>query len=170
MKLILFKAVSDASILQSQITALEVLCDTRTLKARDLTQRLYTFHTRCRQLLERMSSRATVEGSKLGSSTFVAPDVSNLDLGLMHWMEADNVETEAEIYARFLDQNTIDIDMFTDTVVQQIQDGERQLKRSHKEAKIYREKAHRATSEARSKIAYRGYESNLHIVGLRSLG
>ena len=140
---------------------LKILCESRTLKARELTQRLYTYHLRCHQLLENIGLTLVKQN---GSDSIIERRNSEqdftfhaTDLPLIHWMEAKDSEEERDKYAQYLEQSTIDLDVFQDAVVQKFKSLTSTSKRYLKEAKVYRERAHKLQSDAKRKIAYRGY-------------
>jgi autophagy-related protein 11 len=136
------------------------LCASRTLKARDLTQRLYTQHTRCRQLLETLGLQIkSSSGSPLiryGSekSDFLEPN----DLDLLYWMESGDSDEEADKYSRYLGRIVIDLDAFSQAITNRVRDAEKYAKKWQKEARAYRDKSKRASSEAENKIAYRQFK------------
>jgi autophagy-related protein 11 len=140
----------------------KALCASRTLKARDLTQRLYTQHTRCRQLLETLELQVkSTNGSPLirhGSekSDFLEPN----DLELLYWMESGDSDEEADKYSRYLGRIVIDLDAFSQSITNRVRDAEKYAKKWQKEARAYRDKAKRSTYEAETKIAFRQFKEN----------
>jgi autophagy-related protein 11 len=146
----------------AQLAKSKSLCVSRTLKARDLTQRLYTQHTRCRQLLETLSLQAkSVTGSPLrltgtsqNSTDYLEPD----DLDLLYWMESGESDEEADKYSRYLGRIVIDIDAFSQAITQRVKDAEKYAKKWQKEARAYRDKAKHYQHESEMKIAFRGFK------------
>lgn len=138
----------------------KALCASRTLKARDLTQRLYTQHTRCRQLLETLGLQVkSTNGSPLiryGSekSDFLEPD----DLDLLYWMESGDSDEEADKYSRYLGRIIIDLDAFSQSITNRVRDAEKYAKKWQKEARAYRDKSKKSTYEAETKIAFRNFK------------
>jgi autophagy-related protein 11 len=152
----------ETKLLSSQLAKSKALCASRTLKARDLTQRLYTNHTRCRQLLETLGLAVkSTNGSPLlrypsseKSTDFLEPD----DLDLLYWMESGDSDEEADKYSRYLGRVVIDLDAFVQAVTNRVRDAEKYAKKWQKEARAYREKAKKYAQEAETKIAFRGFK------------
>jgi len=151
----------DNKTLTAQVAKSKALCASRTLKARDLTQRLYTQHTRCKQLLETLglpvksSNGATL--SRYGSSDrsdYLEPD----DLDLLYWMESGDSDEEADKYSRYLGRIVIDLDAFCQSITNRVRDAEKYAKKWQKEARAYRDRSKRATAEADNKIAFRQFK------------
>src|SRR5205814_5935319 len=133
--------------LSNQLATTKALCASRTLKARDLTQRLYTQHTRCRQLLETLELQVkSTNGSPLirhGSdkSDYLEPN----DLDLLYWMESRDSDEEADKYSRYLGRIVIDLDAFSQAITDRVRDSEKYAKKWQREARAYRDKCKRAT-------------------------
>ena len=146
--------------LTSQLVKSKALCASRTLKARDLTQRLYTQHTRCRQLLEilglhvKSSTGSSIIRYGSDKSDFLEPD----DLDLLYWMEAGDSDEEADKYTRYLGRIVIDLDAFSQAITTRVRDAEKFAKKWQKEARAYRDKAKRSAAEAEMKIAFRQFK------------
>jgi autophagy-related protein 11 len=131
------------------------------LKARDLTQRLYTHHTRCRQLLETLGLQVkNANGSPMmkyassEKSEFLEPE----DLELLYWMESGDSDEEADKFSRYLGRVVIDIDEFTQAITNRVREAEKYAKKWQKEARAYRDKSKRLSNEAENKIAYRQFK------------
>jgi len=146
--------------LSNQLAKSKNVCAARTLKARDLTQRLYTQHTRCKQLLEALGLQIkAANGSPLiryGSekSDYLEPD----DLDLLYWMDSTDSDEEADKYSRYLGRTVIDLDAFSQEITSRVREAEKYAKKWQKEARAYRDKAKRYTIEAENKIAYRQFK------------
>lgn len=147
--------------LAAQLSKSKALCSSRTLKARDLTQRLYTQHTRCRQLLETLGLQVkSSTGSPIiryGSSDksdYLEPD----DLDLLYWMESGDSDEESDKYTRYLGRIVIDLDAFSQAIINRVRDAEKYAKKWQKEARAYRDKSKTATFEAENKIAFRQFK------------
>jgi autophagy-related protein 11 len=129
------------------------------LKARDLTQRLYTQHTRCRQLLETLGLQVkSSNGNPLirygSEKDFLEPD----DLDLLYWMESRDSDEESDKYTRYLGRIVIDLDAFSQSITNRVKDSEKYAKKWQKEARAYRDKSKRSTYEAETKIAFRNFK------------
>lgn len=161
--------------------------DSRTSRAKDLTQRVYSHNDKLIRLLERLSYSVTKEngsmiiqklpkpdrsingndssdaGNKLrrsmsGSTTMKAM-LDSGDLDLLYWMHNDDPDVEAEKYDAYI--NTIgnfDIDNFCEVVAKRVRDMEYTAKKYSKDARSYREKSHRAQKEAHEKIAFKNFK------------
>lgn len=160
--------------------------ETRTMRAKELTQRLYTHTERIRGLLEYLGYNVTLENGSTtiqraprtvsASTTIVDPASSMnrslsgplpirqsfenaIDLGLLHWMHASDSEAETSQYATFISQaGSLDMDTFAETIIKRIKETEHMARKWQKEARAYRDKSHRAASEAHEKIAFRAFK------------
>jgi autophagy-related protein 11 len=149
--------------LSAQLAKSKALCASRTLKARDLTQRLYTQHTRCRQLLEQLGLQAKsatgsplrLTGTSHNSTDYLEPD----DLDLLYWMESGDSDEEADKYSRYLGRIAIDIDAFSQAITSRVKDAEKYAKKWQKEARAYRDKAKTYQHESEMKIAFRAFKT-----------
>ncbi|KAI9864448.1 MAG: oligomeric, coiled-coil, peripheral membrane protein [Vezdaea acicularis] len=97
----------------------------------------------------------------LGITREAAPGDS-VDLGLLHWTSsiaaADGSDSsEDEKYAAFI-AHTARFDLFTDVLAKRMKETEYVARRWQKEARAYRDKAHRSAGEAHEKIAYRSFK------------
>ena len=130
------------------------------MKARDLTQRLYTQHTRCKQLLETLGLQIkSSSGSPLiryGSEKSEYLEANDLDL--LYWMESGDSDEEADKYSQYLGRIVIDLDAFSQIITTRVRDAEKYAKKWQKEARAYRDKSKRATADAENKIAYRQFK------------
>jgi autophagy-related protein 11 len=130
------------------------------LKARDLTQRLYTQHTRCKQLLETLGLQIkSSSGSPLiryGSEKSEYLEANDLDL--LYWMESGDSDEEEDKYSQYLGRIVIDLDAFSQIITTRVRDAEKYAKKWQKEARAYRDKSKRATADAENKIAYRQFK------------
>lgn len=75
------------------------------------------------------------------------------------WVNDDDAEAEAAAFSAFLESLAqFDVDIFGDAIVKREKDIEGLARKWQKEARSYRDKYHRAQSEAHDKIAYRGFK------------
>ena len=159
----------------------------RMLRAKELSQRLYSQHERLIRLLEALGFVITHENgemvlqraSKLGNSTLMmdtngglsrsttAPsslplkrfleDVS--DLSFLQWTESTTPDEEDQRFKELI--STLDLfnlETFSDAVAKRMRDMEHTARKWQKEARAYRDKAHRFQAEAHEKIAYRSFK------------
>ncbi len=160
--------------------------DTRSVQAKELTQKLYTHTERIRGLLEYLGYNVTLENGSttiqrvpraVSASTTITDPAWSMnrslsgplptrqsfenatDLSLLHWMHAADPATETSQYATFLSQaGSFDVDAFSETIIKRIKETEHMARKWQKEARAYRDKSHRAASEAHEKIAFRAFK------------
>jgi autophagy-related protein 11 len=159
----------------------------RMQRAKDLSQRLYTQHERLVRLLEALGFVITHEdgemvlqrASKLGSSTVMTDTSAGLsrstttpsptplkrfledvgDLHFLQWTEATSPEEEDQRYQELIDKlQLFNIETFGDAVAKRMRDMEHTARKWQKEARAYRDKAHRFQADAHDKIAYRSFK------------
>lgn len=77
----------------------------------------------------------------------------------LSWATSENPETEGRLYEQ-LDDNvaTFNIDVFHEAIIKRIKDAEHLARKWQREARGYRDKFHRAQSEAHEKIAFRSFK------------
>jgi autophagy-related protein 11 len=152
--------------------------DSRTLRAKDLTQRLYTHNARSIQLLESLGykvirgedSMQIVKVSRSSSSNndstvLTSPPATTTtetpadDLNLLYWMETPDSDAESEKYSQYI--KTIvafDLDAFSETITTRVKKAEQDARHLMKQGRAYREKYYRARDEAGEKIAYKSFK------------
>jgi autophagy-related protein 11 len=159
----------------------------RMLRARELSQRLYTQHERLVRLLEALGFVITHESgemilqraSKLGNSTIMSDTNGGLsrsttnpsptplkrflddigDLAFLQWTESPSPEEEDQRYQELLEKlDMFNLEIFSDAVAKRMRDMEHTARKWQKEARAYRDKAHRFQGEAQEKIAYRSFK------------
>jgi len=97
-----------------------------------------------------------IRHSTSDKSDFLEPD----DLELLYWMESGDSDEEADKYSRYLGRIVLDLDAFSQTITTRVKDAEKYAKKWQKEARAYRDKSKRATSEAEMKIAFRNFKES----------
>jgi autophagy-related protein 11 len=157
----------------------------RTMRAKDLTQRLYAQNDRIWRLLDRLSYSVTREADSMIITRIPRQERANLtdssdpssamrrsisgqakkpmidsgDLELLYWMNNDDSEVEGEKYEAYLSAiGSFDIEVFCDTILKRIKETEHQARKATRDARTYREKSHAAQKEAHEKIAYRHFK------------
>ncbi|KAF2191432.1 hypothetical protein K469DRAFT_556665 [Zopfia rhizophila CBS 207.26] len=158
----------------------------RSIRAKDLSQRLYAQQDRLFRLLETLGFVVTHEdgtmilqrASKVSSSTVIndpngltrsittpsptplkrnPEDYSNLSF--LRWPETDKPEEEDKHYKEFLDAlKLFNIETFSDAVFKRMRDMEHTARKYQKEARAYRDRSHRFQAEAHEKIAFRSFK------------
>ncbi|OCK86217.1 hypothetical protein K432DRAFT_376876 [Lepidopterella palustris CBS 459.81] len=159
----------------------------RSTRAKELSQRLYAQQDRLLRLLETLGFLVTYEdgsmvvqrASKAGASTTLIDPSGSMnrsvttasptplrkhlddfgDLSFLQWPETNDAEEESQRYnelLKILDQ--FNIETFSDAVSKRMRDMEHTARKWQKEARAYRDKAHRTQSEAHEKIAFRSFK------------
>ncbi|KAL1957915.1 hypothetical protein VTO42DRAFT_5307 [Malbranchea cinnamomea] len=127
--------------------------------ARMLEQLGFTIVYQDDQMSIQRTSKVTgssVLGESVASSGF-PPTVQHTTL--VSWIQSGDPEEEALKYAAFINAiEKFDIEVFSEVVVKRVKDIETLARKWQKEARGYREKYHRAQSEAHEKIAYRSFK------------
>ncbi|KAK6349135.1 oligomeric, coiled-coil, peripheral membrane protein [Orbilia blumenaviensis] len=168
--------------LQDGNRTLQTRFEARTVKAKDLTQKLYTHNARSGQLLESLGfkvivdddgatqivrpSRGSIDGDQMAKSISMSTSLPPLprdfgkgDVELLYWMDNADSEAESEKYATFLSSiGTFDLDAFGDAVTKRVREAEHMARKWQKQCRDYRDKYHRAAAEASEKIAYRSFK------------
>lgn len=144
---------------------------TRRSRSEELSKQLFGVVERFGRMLEqlgfivvRQNGNIVVQrASKVNASTenLSQSDIVSLkpDPDVMNWMDADSSEEETDRFMFFMETlYQFDVDVFGDAVVKRVKDIELLARKWQKEARGYREKYHRAHSDAHDKIAYRSFK------------
>ncbi|KAE8832232.1 hypothetical protein PTNB85_06624 [Pyrenophora teres f. teres] len=156
-------------------------------RAKDLSQRLYTQHERLVRLLETLGFVITHEdgdmvlqrASRIGGSTVMTDTSAGLsrstttpsptplkrfledigDLHFLQWTEATSPEEEDQRYQELISKlELFNVETFSDAVAKRMRDMEHTARKWQKEARAYRDKAHRFQADSHDKIAYRSFK------------
>ena len=156
------------------------------VRAKDLTHRLYSQHDRLLRLLEILGFVVAHEdgtmtlqrASKVSGST-VMSDVNGLarsitttsptplkrhledfsELSFLQWSESLKPEEEDKLYHELVDTlDQFNIDTFSEAISKRMRDMEHTARKWQKEARGYRDKSHRFQAEAHEKIAFRSFK------------
>ncbi|KAF2761003.1 hypothetical protein EJ05DRAFT_435379 [Pseudovirgaria hyperparasitica] len=158
----------------------------RSLHVKYLIQRIFARNERLLRLLETLGyaisypeERMVVQRiSKTGNSTVLPDPNASLtsspptgatasqhltytptDSTLLKWLESEPPPIEGANYADLLASiNRFSLDTFHDAVLKRMKDFEHTARKWQKEARAYRDKAHRAASDAHDKIAFRSFK------------
>ncbi|KAK6512350.1 oligomeric, coiled-coil, peripheral membrane protein [Arthrobotrys musiformis] len=178
------KGETQIQVLKDGNRALQGRFEARTVKAKDLTQKLYTHNARAGQLLESLGFKVIVDedgqtqivrpsranaadgvdqmAKSISMSTSLPPlprDFGKGDVELLYWMDSADSETESEKYANFLNSiGTFDLDAFGDAVTKRVKEAEHMARKWQKQCRDYRDKYHRSAAEASEKIAYKSFK------------
>jgi autophagy-related protein 11 len=158
----------------------------RSIRAKDLSHRLYAQHDRLLRLLETLGFVVTHEdgnmvlqrASKVSNSTIIG-DPNGLmrsmmtssptplkrhlddfsDLSFLQWSESAKPEEEDQRYDELVDTlNRFNLETFSEAVSKRMRDMEHTARKWQKEARGYRDKSHRFQAEAHEKIAFRSFK------------
>ncbi|TVY46213.1 Autophagy-related protein [Lachnellula occidentalis] len=160
--------------------------EARTLRAKDLTQRVYGQNDRLCRLLERLSYSVTRDGGSMTIQRLPRPEKSTTndssdpgsslkksisgvvprkamvdsgDLDLLYWMHNDDSEAELEKYDAYLNAiGSFDVEAFCEVITRRIKDLEYTAKKYLRDGRAYREKSHAAQKEAHEKIAFKRFK------------
>lgn len=78
---------------------------------------------------------------------------------LLHWADPEDLKTMEERFAGFMNEATqFDTDVFSEAVYKRVKDIEHIARKWQKEARAYRDKSHRAQTEAHDRIALRNFK------------
>ena len=158
----------------------------RSIRAKELSQRLYAQHERLLRLLETLGFLISYEDGAMvvqrvsrvsGTSTILTdPTMSrsipmasstplkqhpeeNQDLGFLQWSESGDAEEEDKRYTEFIRiLDRFNIETFSEAVLKRTRDMEHTARKYQREARAYRDKAHRFHSEAHEKIAFKSFK------------
>ncbi|KAL9634759.1 MAG: hypothetical protein Q9164_003900 [Protoblastenia rupestris] len=82
-----------------------------------------------------------------------------IDSDALHWAMAENPQDSASRYDEFMNNvSAFDIEAFNEATYKRIKDVEHVARKWQREARSYRDKAHRAQSEAHERIALRSFK------------
>ncbi|KAF1982295.1 putative autophagy-related protein 11, partial [Aulographum hederae CBS 113979] len=106
---------------------------------------------------------STTQGDRRTSTPSPAPgkrlSEGNIDLTLLQWIDLEDGEDKSKRYDEFRATiDRFDIHVFSDAVTKRMRDIEHTARKWQREARNYRDKAHRANSDAHEKIAFRSFK------------
>ena len=78
---------------------------------------------------------------------------------ILEWATADDLETTERLFADYMnDITSFDFEVFRDAIYKRVKDVEHIARKWQKEARAYRDKAHRSQGEAHDRIALRNFK------------
>ena len=78
---------------------------------------------------------------------------------VLHWATTDDLETTERLFGELMkDITSFDFDLFGEAIYKRVKEIEHIARKWQKEARAYRDKAHRAQSEAHDRIALRNFK------------
>lgn len=182
------QAEKDLGRADEEVKRVQRRLESRTIRAKDLTQRLYTHNARSIQLLEALGfsvvrrensmqiirlSRTSTNASDSTTLSRTAssmhhsqlmlakadPSPSGDDVSLLYWMDAEDSDSETEKYNKYLSGiGSLDLDSFTEAIIKRLKDTEHAARKYQRDMRAYREKYHRTQTEAAEKIAYKSFK------------
>ena len=159
----------------SELTAKTVSqVDTREERVQEISKRLHTQSEKLGRLLEQLGftlvrqdgvvivQRASkINGSSGVGESLLASGIASIkpDPEFLVWINKEDPQDEASKFKSFIESIAkFDVDLFSEPVVRRVKDIEMLARKWQKEARGYRDKYHRAQSEAYEKIAYRSFK------------
>lgn len=140
----------------------------------DISKQLHLQVETLVQMLEQMGFALTQQdghlavqrASKVNASSslaesFTKPGIASVkpDESLLAWMQADTLEEEETRFVAFMENlSCFSFSNFGDAIVKRVKDLETYARKYLKESRTYRDRYHRAQSEAHEKIAYRSFK------------
>lgn len=156
---------------------LQARLDARAERAQGLSQELFTQTDRLHHLLEHVGLTVTrgedgmvvtkalrTDQSQLMRRSVSSPipllaEIPALIPDHVHWALSEDPDQESQSYDSFVHAiRHFDITVFSEALTKRVKDIEHTARKWSREAKAYREKFHRAQSEAHEKIAYRSFK------------
>ena len=78
---------------------------------------------------------------------------------ILQWAATDDMETTERLFGAFMkDITQFDLDTFSEAIYKRVKDIEHIARKWQKEARAYRDKAHRSQGEAHDRIAFRNFK------------
>lgn len=161
--------------------------DARGSKAKELSQRLFAQNDRFTRILEQMGFVVTPQddglriqrASKVNASVTLGASIADTststnrslsgvppsqhyspsDLETLYWMVSSDSEHEDFRFRSFITAlSRLDVEYAAELIGRRYKDVETLARKYQRDCRAYREKAHRAQSEAHEKIAYRSFK------------
>jgi autophagy-related protein 11 len=157
----------------------------RSIRAKELSLRLYAQNERLLRLLETLGFVVTYEdgamvlqrASRMNTSTVMSDgagltrsvttpsptplrrQLEEKDLSFLQWSESANPEEEEQRYHDFMDTlSQFNVEAFSEGISKRMRDMEHTARKWQKEARAYRDKSHRLQAEAHDKIAFKSFK------------
>ena len=165
---------------------LKAVRDAQASKAVDISNRLHIQNATLERLLEQVGFTVTKQddimvvqkAQKATSASTTLNDASmsmkrslsgpvpsksdplpTIDPELLHWADADDLDTIERRFSQFIREvSSFDLDVFNEAMYKRVKEIEHIARKWQKEARAYRDKAHRAQSEAHDRIALRNFK------------
>lgn len=172
--------------LQTRHDSLYEVWTAQALRAADVSAKLHGQNIHLEKLLEQVGLAVTRESGNMviqkvpravsASTVLSDPSVSMkrsfstpmstknepeplINPELLQWATADDLETTERLFGEFMkDITKLDIDVFSEAIYKRVKDIEHIARKWQKEARAYRDKAHRSQGEAHDRIAFRNFK------------
>jgi len=172
--------------LQDQNETIEKRLQARAQRAKTVSQRLYSHNDRLMRLLQALGFVVTFDedkmklerASKAGGASAIMSDAGTqslhrtisgstttrwiedlADVSLLLWAEKDDPKAEEVKYNEYMDRiGRFNLDIFAEAITKRMRDMEHTARKWQREARNYRDRAHKVQSEAHDKIAFRGFK------------
>ena len=177
---------ANVEALKDSHNILKVVRDAQASRAVDISNRLYIQNVTLERLLEQVGFTVTKQddamvvqkAQKPTSASTTLNDASTLmkrslsgpvpsksdplptiDPELLHWADADDLDTIERRFSQFIKEvSSFDLDVFNEAMYKRFKEIEHIARKWQKEARGYRDKAHRAQGEAHDRIALRNFK------------
>ena len=158
----------------------------RAARAEDISRRLYWQNQSLSCLLEQVGLTVTKQDdamiiskqSRAASASAVSNDVSMsmkrslsgplpsqseldgpADPEIIQWAKTDDQDVEVRQFENYIrDVSSFDMTAFSEAIIKRVKEADHTARKWQREARAYRDKSHRAQSEAHEKIAFRSFK------------
>lgn len=178
---------SELASLEGSYVRLNSIRDAQATRAIDISTRLIIQNATVQHLLEQVGFSITKQDNSTviqkissrtasGSTTLNDPSASMkrsvsgplptksdleslIDADVLHWAKAEDPEQANQLYEGFIKAAAdFDMDAFYETIYKRIKEVEHIARKGQRDARAYRDKAHRAQSEAHDRLTLRSFK------------
>ena len=164
----------------------DVHLNSRAARAEDISRRLYSQNQNLSRLLEQVGLTVTKQDnviiiskqSRVASASTVINDVSMsmkrslsgplpsksefdapANPEILQWATTNDQDIEARQFENYIqDVSSFDMTAFNEAIIKRVKEADHTARKWQREARAYRDKSHRAQSEAHEKIAFRSFK------------
>lgn len=173
--------------LQNNHGSLRTYLASQMTRAEDISTRLFTQKAMLTRLLEQIGLTVTMQDTTMviqkaprtstGTASTILGDLSMsmhrstsmllpmkgllepIDDSVARWANFDDPVDEASRFAKYMEEiQGFDLNAFNEAVVKRVKEIEHTARKWQRETRAYRDKSHRAQSEAHEKIAFRSFK------------
>ena len=178
---------SELASLEGSYVRLNSTRDAQAARAIEISTRLFVQNTTIQHLLEQVGFSVTKQDDNTviqkvssrtasGSTTLNDPSASMkrstsgrlptkndleslIDADVLQWAKAEDPEQAAQLYEDFIKgAANFDMDAFYEAIYRRVKEVEHNARKGQRDARAYRDKAHRAQSEAHERLALRSFK------------